>query len=497
MNTHKIRDTKIKSKSNGRRKKPYFTRLALVLLIVAVQLLGLIPRQSTEAAATPTKMARYEALRALTERGPCNRTSDGTTNFIFQEELSGEEFGNPDRSPLETNYVGQKVNVSPVLFPESGGQITCARALFWYYDGAYTGESSPKKREAFLKDYYEISNGDPYPIKLDSSGRVKTLELWGKVRSYMFSLVGNDSSEFEMWTDRIISYAFNKCFKWGPTDTANVPVDIKEATTEQKKDPDNWVYEDKNTPFNGVGWAGELEIVGEYKDGAVSCDETKSYIFPDHTDLIGFSDEDLIKDLTDARKAAAAAELGGQWINSQDAKNVLLVCAADAGLNFTNGINVYEVATWFVYNDEDHILNTTPPPTQAQLNKFKLCIAENAPGAAEVLEELDQDIAQIKADVEAAAAAAAAGSGGNTPEEDLCLASNDFVSWFVCPILDLVDTVLTKLKEWIDSWLVFSLDEQNVDDGLKNAWNIFRSLATIIIMAGFLLALLVKGVKGE
>jgi hypothetical protein len=48
----------------------------------------------------------------------------------------------------------------------------------------------------------------------------------------------------------------------------------------------------------------------------------------------------------------------------------------------------------------------------------------------------------------------------------------------------------------IEDLLTFNLKD-NGGDGLHNAWNIFRQLATLLIISGFLLALLVKGVRGE
>lgn len=181
--------------------------------------------------------------------------------------------------------------------------------------------------------------------------------------------------------------------------------------------------------------------------------------------------------------------------------NVVIACLAAAGLPASN-ISLETVTDWLISGKPEDLnwrssATGTTSATKEQADKALGCLLENTPSLEETISQYHEDLEEIKANYEQAVEE---GAQGGNPEEDKCLASNDFVSWFICPILGFVDTILDKLSAAIQDWLRFDLETMNVGingGGMHNAWNIFRSMATILIMVGFLLALVVKGVRGE
>ncbi len=99
------------------------------------------------------------------------------------------------------------------------------------------------------------------------------------------------------------------------------------------------------------------------------------------------------------------------------------------------------------------------------------------------------------------------GGGGTTPppaaasDADICLSDGDnFISWAACPVVGFVDSLLEWVQEnLIESQLKFDLEQTNTasGNGMKTAWGVFRTIASLVIIIGFLIALLVKAVRGE
>jgi len=179
--------------------------------------------------------------------------------------------------------------------------------------------------------------------------------------------------------------------------------------------------------------------------------------------------------------------------------NVIIYCLGKAGLPLT--IPIDRITEWLISGDNFDLNWQTGPQnsqsaTDEQAGALLSCLMDAIDGLKATVETYREDLQEILDEYEATEAAGAE----DAPEDDKCLASNDFVSWFVCPVLDFVDLILDELAEAIQDWLRFDLDQMNTGTnggGMYTAWNVFRSLATILIMAGFLLALLVKGIKGE
>lgn len=489
-------------------KRLYLSRFLLVSIISLSQILGVMSPAPTAADATPTKVGRYEALRGLLATN-CANDGAGTQQGIWLfTKITSDQFSNKDFSPISANISGTTFYVSALLF-DGETKMSCARALSYYYGGAFNGGDLGQKREAFLRKYYDVDHPGTDDISGDTiynlkggtgSGNLKDYtkeakEMYNTIHDYTLSLISGETTQFEAWRDRIISKDFNDCWKWHPKDSANTHTDISDATAEEKKDPDNWAKQDNNTESNKVGWMAEKEIKGSYSDGAVSCDEVKSYIFPDHTDLIGFGDDDLNDALAGEAKAKASAKILD--LLGKTNPNVIVACLASSGLPTT--ISTATITAWLVSGDSKDLEwrnGNNVHATDEQATSLLGCLSDpkNIPGLADILKDLGKDLASIKESIEKITPSSA--------KADACLAEDDFVAWFACPALNIIDKVLEGLQKQIQEWLKFDLDQQNVDNGsgdggIHAAWNVFRALATVLIMGGFLLALLVKGVRGE
>ena len=91
-------------------------------------------------------------------------------------------------------------------------------------------------------------------------------------------------------------------------------------------------------------------------------------------------------------------------------------------------------------------------------------------------------------------------------DTDKCLEGDSILGWVVCPIIEKIQSTLGVLEGYIGSMLKFDLANVQGEGGtggdksqkeIRESWNIFRSLASILIIIGFLTALTVKAVRGE
>lgn len=483
------------NKKQNKSSKPrvYISRFLAILALSFGQLIIPLLSLTTNADATRTKIARYEALRVLTSR--ClGSTGTGTNGVKLNVTITTDQYSDSSYSPLLTNG---ETSVSALLFDTNS--ISCAKALSLYYETTYPGSSLAESRQNFIKDFYDTSRvctgeGGYFTLKglecnntnsaapsVQQEQNKLANELLSESRSYMLSLVQGDSSSYDLWRDRIISYAFNECYKFQAKNPAEANPDRKAA--------ENWVIQNSNASSNAVGWMAEQEITGGYTDGRIGCDEIKSYIFPNHTDLIGFADSDLKDELQEQAKEKAALEIYNKIMEDS---SIMSECAKASSIP-TTSLNASQVASWLAFNDADHPFPVQPAPDSTTLSNFKACLLGFTPDIKTILE----DLGTISDNVDDATEAQE--EANDASKEDDCLSKADaFLAWFACPIINLVDSFLEKIQDIIQRLLAFDLDKQATHDGtLRDAWNIFRSLATVLIMAGFLLALVVKGVRGE
>lgn len=175
--------------------------------------------------------------------------------------------------------------------------------------------------------------------------------------------------------------------------------------------------------------------------------------------------------------------------------DIVTVCLTKAGLS---SIPNSSIAEWLMTGDDSLISVYTGsassrPATESETSTLMSCLmSEDALGneLRPVLEELEGRLAEIEAELEASLEETEDAS-------DDCLKNDDFFGWIVCPIINGIDAILETLEDYIQEMLQFKLDDELQGEGLRNAWNVFRSLSTVLIMIGFLVALLVKTIKGD
>lgn len=146
------------------------------------------------------------------------------------------------------------------------------------------------------------------------------------------------------------------------------------------------------------------------------------------------------------------------------------------------------ISAWLTIGEPDDPIsvfyNSSPPgPFTANLEReeFTSCLID-AFGS-----ELSSALEEVTANPEETAPPA---------EQDVCLAEgSQYIAWLACPVIELVDDVILNLiQNTIQDMLVFKISEEQ---DLRAGWNVFRSFATILIVAGFLFTLLVKTIRGE
>lgn len=467
-------------------KKPIaaISKVAIIFIFAAVQLFSPFLQNNTYADDTLTKIARYEALKVLTKK--CLNARD---SIYIKDRITKDEYRDKDAGLMNTD---KTLSVSAALF-DGDSSLSCSKALFWYYTAAYPGSDAAEKRQAFIRAYYDTSTDcdDDFVLACysitDSIENKKEL-LTKDVNAYLDGM-SIDNATLNLWRDRIISEAFNNCYKFEAENPTEANPD--------RKDPKNWVIENKDNKSNAVGWMAEVEITGSYVDGRVGCDEdVKPYIFPDHTDLIGFSGEDLTEELQEQARERAKSTIK-PYLTSNP--NIILACAAANGLS-TSALSVDVIADYLVSGTVGtSIMSILSTSDESKIKAFGECITDNIAEVKSAIEDLNEELGTIEDNVDDATVA----QDSDNPKSDDCLANApEFIGWFACGVIDLIDKFLEQIEDIIKRLLKFSITEPtneggvNQNDTLKIAWNVFRSISTVIVMIGFLLALVVKGVKG-
>lgn len=179
-------------------------------------------------------------------------------------------------------------------------------------------------------------------------------------------------------------------------------------------------------------------------------------------------------------------------------------CLTSAGLPNTIGLS--SITEWLITgNSKDNLIYTGAgsgvSATDTQANNLKSCLLDDAALGTELVPIL----ASLKSNLEVIDADSAnnTGSSSESTDSDVCLSKGDnFISWAACPLINLLNDAFDKIKGTLQDMLKFSIEDSG--DGtvantneLKNSWNIFRGIASILIIIFFLTALLVKSIKGE
>jgi hypothetical protein len=152
------------SKNKPKRAQPkvYLKRILAIVALSFGQLVMPFLSLTTNADPTRTKIARYEALRVLTEK--CSKLSHQEGKGIdLKTEISADEYRDASFSPLTNDADGELSNlqsgsasVSNVLFSEINGgktDLSCAKALSLYYETKYEGASLAEKKTGLYKRF--------------------------------------------------------------------------------------------------------------------------------------------------------------------------------------------------------------------------------------------------------------------------------------------------------------------------------------------------------
>lgn len=315
--------------------------------------------------------------------------------------------------------------------------------------------------------------------------------------------------------------AFAQCFKEGPSGmdpkNSDTPSLSKGFVYLDGKDSNSTVkygYSSfgPNHTYQCFGVLSSAEKMGDLGDIAAYLKE-----YDVTTDILRKNPQDLYANLvsvkeTDERMATARGDITTLLESSPEK---VKYCLGYSGLP-TDGIPIASVVEFLVTGSTSQLAYTLPDTTATEATDeeaetLKACLLGEGAFGQELkglLDGLSEDLSKINENL-------VKNRGSQGDQSDDCLSSDDFLGWFVCPVLNLVDSVLETLEDVIQSMLRFSLEDttvdtvdsqgqattvqiygQNQNDELHTSWNIFRSIATILLTIGFLVALLVKAIKG-
>ncbi len=365
----------------------------------------------------------------------------------------------------------------------------------------------------FLKTIYEDCTGEGKPNSgcsgpdfwiMKDSYRSNKSKIYDDVKAqaqskgYFFQNV-NSSGLPPAYIYNVLAPLFSSCFeKYDPANDTN-PITIQGKQWKRK------------AGSNNGGQIGMILSKPGEEDGVYNCDELAAYV-NDDSNKVGYvvltkpEVEDAIKDDATSQDTAGKKDDLIELFNKQETVGGITIknsekfsqCMSGTPLEsapLSTAISI--VANWLAQGGSGQLTYNLNPngsgsgtTLSADVSAFIKGCLESKFGAqmTEIVEREATD-PTLPSDLEP--------DGGGSSEDDDCLQNSDaFIAWFACPAINLVDSFLEKIEDLIKNLLKFDLDQQNENDGLKDAWNIFRSLATVLIMAGFLLALVVKGVKG-
>ena len=499
------------SNADKQTKTPRTYRFKRVFIIAALVLFSwsvlqpLILSSIANAAATPVpasreEVERYEALRGLLNGRSQNsgssyacRDYQVSGELPLEDEISADDYSNADYSPLVKYDSGgydiskATFRVPATLFGDGTNEVTCKKALSLAYGGMFTSGNLAARRQEFIKKYYDTSSA---PYKLKSGAKASA---YSDVRTFMLSLISGRSDSFLWWRDRIISQAFNTCWKWG--NPAN-PL-TKDTPDSERYKPENWVTEQGGNKAGG--YMVESAIEGRYDDGVVNCDGVKDYVLDDasHHYIMGFSEGDLQDKLDDATQAAELQaridNTTGVLLTNPDG---LRFCGVGFGMIPAGNPSIVDylqyIATWLanggthpfknVFNTEVTLKDGTKLAPNAQTS------AEANPGATQTFIDFENCLKQAYPDLEAALnthfappSADRVNTGGAQAEQKSCENNSGVLSWIVCSAVDLISGVFN----WIDTQIqaLLGVDREKYTSAeMYTAWVGFRNIAYAILV---------------
>lgn len=138
------------------------------------------------------------------------------------------------------------------------------------------------------------------------------------------------------------------------------------------------------------------------------------------------------------------------------------------------------------------------PNDSTKEDSLKLCLEQNYGSFVKTIEnELADNLTNIGANTNSGSTTPGTSSASQS-QEDQCIEGDVFTGWFVCPALGIIQKALGGLENTIKGMLDFKvgLNGGSSEKDIREAWNTFRSIANILVIIGFLVALLVQTIKG-
>lgn len=218
----------------------------------------------------------------------------------------------------------------------------------------------------------------------------------------------------------------------------------------------------------------QTQLDDQAKSDAISAISAKFILSPDKlSKCTGFSDLFKIYPVTDSAPALAEWLVDGGHIYSTGSRSGANIIESTTGTR--------DASSQRVFTDDEETL-------------VKTCLTT----------EYGAELLELIASAGGSATAPSTTTGAtSTTDSDVCLSEGDqFSSWFACPLINLLNDAFDKIKVTLQDMLKFSIEDSGAGTAssvneLKNAWNVFRGIASILIIIFFLTALLVKSIKGE
>jgi hypothetical protein len=472
-------------KALARRSVPLLFGLTILMLLFQ-PVIGFI---STVQAATPQEARMYETISYLrsgnTENGDSGCSSEGVPSgqlaseggLSLVESLSSESVRNGDF--FEGSTGSRRMDVPATLFGTDSK--TCEDLLNEYINYAFEGSNATEKRLAFLRKYYNTSSA-PYTLRANGKS-LATADL----RSAQLDLAA--ISGLSNWHDRIMSQAFNDCYRW----TDDVANPLEDATDAEKFNKDRW--ERENSGNVSTGLSVEYIIEGRYDDGIVTCSDVMDYIFDDPANhyILSYGPASLQNDLDEEESARKIQDITDEFATDPEAFSFCVASGegSEAFRNLPLSTQYRLFASYLVDGDNTRPLSTLDAATASAIAS---CLHNSTQFGSTITSILAREAPQLPSrDAE---------SGED--EGDSCYDSVEPLftipvtgtkvpnplKWMVCGISQLFASFIDTAGSAVGSYLSYNPFDDQGEATLKSVWGNILNVANILFVVAFLVMVL-------
>lgn len=447
-------------------------------------------------ASTPTNSpipAQYLTARWVNAIARCTLATDDGGSPALKESLDSSEYARMD---IFRTGEGNKGRLTVGHDLEYSGGVSGDDGVVACEELVVPGKSRISEAFGSTSDFIDLfydKVGSQYNRK-DETERIKASE---KLLASLF-VGAADTGDIEKIR---YSIAFAECFKESTDGTSDISGLSKDYKYVNGKD------DGSNIPV-GIG---DIE--------KVTCSRLASRAQSGNLDLITFMSENNVttsilrnnpQNLYANIRASNLSEVVDSAVRGpmlsllNSNPDIIKFCTAAASLPV---IGTDSIAEWLISGEiKDNLVYTgagssTIEATSEQANTLKTCLLSDPAFGTSLKSMLSQlGIATEGIADDLTNNTGTSSSSSSASEADACLSSDDFLGWFVCPVIDKIISFTEVLQGTIETALKFKVDEIGTStegaQSIKDSWNIFRSLGTILLIIGFLIALLVKAIKG-